>query len=579
MSASIHFEYKVSAHVRRFVVELAQFHRIIAAARSVRSLTEREFLGILADTAHRSEKTVRYRTPEERKHYYQKLMSNIYNTSADRTPLPALKSRAILYQREECFDDVLEYMRRNISDCEAVVREIIRMDDLQRNGKDFLTAVNEFEVENNPSKRYLSESEKKRACAAYLAEYYYYTVLWNLLLSALPDLEELPAGISHAFPCDDQFHHQLIEAYYLDEAYQKHADQMLTANGQAIVRIDRFLISGEYNSPENNKRNFLLPVKWKKDTIRAALLLDEYSFFLTDNRILVYTKKTDGEKIFRIIQIPKQKKQAMNPKFLAFEFVPSANQVESKGTLLALSTQFYLELIPERISWDFTDLQSNGKEINKINKIGKIPDYTLHPIDLIDVNRLSGKVRLHNGCAEYDTFSDDHIERHQLRLGIDEHASSETLFTLEGLFRNGDTSVGEASPNGQYILLITNDHLAVLLDKKDTTRSLILCESAKVTGISYADMIQQATNPIELTAWGFSQDSRFFAFTINKADSVTTEVVNLRTMEKQKLELGRNDQCRFVDFYEDRVLIEWVDDEPGVGYCWYDLSRSSWILN
>lgn len=564
-------------------MQLAHFHKLIADGRVDKKLTEREFLGILADTAHQSDKTFCIRTPEDQKQYYRNLMSGIYSTAPERPPLPALKSRAILYQREERFDDVMEYMQRNLADCESVVRDIIRIDKLQKDGRDFLTAVEAYTIPANAEKedeiqtKQLSEKQKRQVCAAYIAEYYYFAVLWNLILTALPDIEELQNGISPAFPSDDQFHDELIRNYYQDKAdacFRK-ADQMLTANGQAIVRIDRFLMVGSSHSPENYQRDHLLPVKWKDDSIRSALLLNEYSLFLTDNRILVYSKIIDFEKIYRIIQITKEKKHYPNARFLAFDFVPADSQDESKGTLLVLATHFYLELVLERIGWDFSD----DNKRNKINKIGKIPDYTLHEIEPIEMDRLCGKVKLHDGIAEYDTLSEDKVERHQLRLGADEQTQSETVFELEGAFRNGNTVSVEVSPNGQYVLLITKDHLAVLVDKNDTKRSPVLCEAPQINATNYADMMQQSANASRLTEWGFSQDSRYFAFTITGDSGVMTEVVDLQTMEKRKLELNGNDQCRFVDFYEDRVLIQWVDDNPGAHYCWYDLSQSSWMLD
>ena len=152
---------------------------------------------------------------------------------------------------------------------------------------------------------------------------------------------------------------------------------------------------------------------------------------------------------------------------------------------------------------------------------------------------------------------------------------------LEGAFRNGNTVDAAASPNKQYILLIMKDQTAIILDQTDKNRSLILVTPEQISATTYLEQLLQKQKTKRLANYGFSNDSRFFAFTVYEPDSGSkengiylTDIIDLQTMTRQKIEFNGSYQCKFVGFNNHQVWIQWIIKDSGVNTQWFDLPLS-----
>lgn len=553
-------------------MHLSNLHHLLTSNRSNPRVTEREYIGRLIDCAHRSSDN-----PDGKprsKEYYHKAMRNIYSTAEDRAPIPVVLVRALLYQRDERFDDLANYFATTLSDCYAVVRKIIETDDLRiTNGYSLEPNSTFLSLVEHASNDYigLNPYQKKRVLSAYIAEYYYHVLLWSLLLFALPDFEILQNSISQKFPTDALFNENILNAYrYESSDFNRISigQQMLTANGYRIDKIGRSIIV----TPTDNPNIFYrLPSQLVAETdhIKAVQVLNDYLMFLTDQAVLIY--KRSDEKIYRSFRLPREKQAFSDARFLAFDFLSVDDSDDKKGILIVVTQYYYLEIMMDKIGWETSELSK---------KSGKTDDLILHELNLfIDDEIIFDGLSLKNRNAEYAALSGNEIHLHSVKLDdSSEQATSEIIAYLPDWFSISEIEKILVSPDHLFTLLIQSDNRAVLFDTRNPRQFSELCPSATLDVDNSYDQYHKRLDKKHIISSGFSEDSRYLAFTTqetleDKETCVVTEVLDLQTESRQIFKENNNSQYRFIGFYHDQILCQWCEEKKGMTGKWKSMSE------
>ena len=154
------------------MMDLAKFNRILMNHRTgvSKDIPMRTVLGMLKDTLYVSDDTYHKDLPyDEKVKFYNKNMSNIFNESGDRLPIPTDSMRLALIQRNERFYDVVKYMLVNFN-VDAITYYMIASGELT----DSVTRAIER------SRLWLPHEKRS---AYFVTEYYYYMIKRALVLS------------------------------------------------------------------------------------------------------------------------------------------------------------------------------------------------------------------------------------------------------------------------------------------------------------------------------------------------------------------------------------------------------------
>ena len=254
--------------------------------------------------------------------------------------------------------------------------------------------------------------------------------------------------------------------------------------------------------------------------------------------------------------------------FLKMEFL-NRDGGEDNGVLIVLANHYYLKIKLNQLNWNSRD---------KMKKSGcATPDYELYELDALPTF-ICSEIQLKNSVATFHSLSDNNIFAHKLYLTSGKHEISTPLFRLRGEFENQYAFI---SSNHRFVLLRSNDRRhalrtdhAILFDLDNQSRYIELLQPVPIEGDNFASRLLKLEKSKSLIISEFTIDNHYFAFSTRESykndneDNYRniTEVVDLQTMKRKKIEVNGNDQCIFVGFICDQILVQLIDKKPSVCY-------------
>lgn len=177
-------------------MQLGRLNKLLVNNRKDFTISETRFIGELIDQARVTNESLNNHPPN-----YAIVMKNSFLCNSDRSPLSNANARAILAQRTERHNLVVEYLKNNISldGLIAITKEIIQEDNLYYSSKAFSNCNQECFITDIKEKNKDNSIDEQLPIiyADYITEYYYYSVLWNTVDFALGGVYELrkPFGL------------------------------------------------------------------------------------------------------------------------------------------------------------------------------------------------------------------------------------------------------------------------------------------------------------------------------------------------------------------------------------------------
>lgn len=545
-------------------MNLGAYHALLAEHRADLHVSKYQFIGQMLESAAVGVTYAELNSTAGKQ--YEVSCRHVFSQSPTRIPISKVKARAILYQKEERFDYLVSYLADNILDLSGIkeiIREIIQTDCLQINQSLFTWEEPKYTdflsyLEDVPD---LIAAQQIRICAAYLAEYFYYCLLWCQIDYALPGMDEL----HQSFHMDERFYQELIDCFrYTAQDSQNNVfvrrifacePYTVIQQGTDISVFENSVKVKQFTIPSRLARQILL---------EQTILRNNYTIFLSDDVLLIYKGTKFSQMPYRIIRKPSSRNPGENDRFLKMEFLDQDGS-EDNGILIILANHYYLKIKLNQLNWNSPD---------KMKKTGQTtPDYELHEIEVLPAS-ICSEIQLKNEVAAFHSLSDNIIYAHKLDLESGICETSNPLYQLRGEFED---HIAYISTNHRYVLLNTQrsprggesakrtSH-AILLDLDDRTRFIELLQPTPIEDDDYIVRLVKLQNSKSLSNYEFSKDNRFFAFSTaeslpseNGADCrCVTEIVDLQAMTRNKIEMNGSDQYSFVGFMNDQILVKGI---------------------
>ncbi len=544
-------------------MHLGKLHKLIVNNRKDISIPETKFIGKLIDTARinrdsqnqKSEETIE----DNSKNPYATVMKNSFVSSDERSPLSNANAKAILDQRIERHNLIVEYLEKNISfdGLKKITEEIIKEDNLnliipQFSGNtayNFIRKVDE-EIENT-----LLEDKPSDVYADFITEYYYYSVLWNTVeytLEGICDIRQPFYGVMQSNNPNEittkyyEYNNKITSRHHKpnDCSCRFYCDKMFVNDKRtySIYTIPSkeqpdFILTGKYNIP----LDFINSIEE-----RNVEISDNYIAIVgaTKNNIYLYIYRSDESNVLKNLNLPLNYGMPYEVKII-------------KDELYLIYSDFYFiinlcDIIKKPIYYRKNNIESFEKKFNKFlcnpkyEIIKKIP-FTDNS-RIVDVIKSSFRI----GESEHNLYKKSEFENVMPDYST---AYDPSKFTFRES-KNEIIKMFSLSPSNRYIVLIDINQNSYIYDTAAAQTIINLTYNPAISPFVKYDQDDIVPKDV-LESWHFSKDEQLFVMSHAKYSGKINNVT--RTSEILVYDLNRPIEKPSKRGNLD--LVGWIDEE------------------